>query len=285
MTPRLNAYVLAADPTWIESSLRSYYAVVDRIVVCFDRDRLGWTGLPIDADECIDRVRALDRDGKVELLEGSYYRPSSTPMENDTNQRRHALAAAAPGADWVLELDTDEVLPDARYLVEKLADVPLECDACMWPMRVLYKQVGPTEFLEVATKMRTPYSEYPGPIACRPRAEMVDARRVSGRSFTFGIRYGLWDWISRPAVRPDAWLDRGNAVLHFSWARTEPSIRRKLSSWSHARDFDGERYLSEVWGPAEQAWRSYRDFHPIYAGLWPALRRSQIAPELCAHSA
>ena len=42
-------------------------------------------------------------DGKVRLLGGSYYRPGSSPMENDTNQRQHALAAAGERADWVVE--------------------------------------------------------------------------------------------------------------------------------------------------------------------------------------
>ena len=41
---RLTAYILAADPAWIEASIQSYYDIVEQIVVCYDRDRLGWTG-------------------------------------------------------------------------------------------------------------------------------------------------------------------------------------------------------------------------------------------------
>ncbi len=43
---RLNAYVLAADPAWIEESVASYYDLVQRILVSFDDSGTSWTGHP-----------------------------------------------------------------------------------------------------------------------------------------------------------------------------------------------------------------------------------------------
>ena len=55
-----NAYILAADPAWIEASVRSYYDRVERIVVSYDEDGLGWTGVPLDIEQCLRRLRAMD---------------------------------------------------------------------------------------------------------------------------------------------------------------------------------------------------------------------------------
>jgi hypothetical protein len=273
---RLTAYILAADPAWIESSVRSYYHIVEEIVVSYDRDRLGWTGAPIPVDECIDRVRSVDVDRKVRLLGGSYYRSGSSPMENDTNQRQQALAAAGERADWVVELDTDEVMPDALYFSKRLSAIPAEYHACFWPMRVMFKQVSPTRFLEVSTRFRTLYCEYPGPVACRPDVRLTHARRTTSPAWTFGVAYGLSTWLSRPNAPVNARIDAAKTVVHLSWARSDEEIRRKVSGWSHSRDFDTEAYVRDVWGQAETRWRSYRNFHPVQPTTWPALRLVEL---------
>jgi hypothetical protein len=273
---RLTSYILAADPSWLEVSVRSYYSVVEEIVVCYDRDKLGLTGVPIPVDECIDRVRAVDVDRKVRLLPGSFYRPGSTPMENETNQRQHALAAASERADWVVQMDTDEVMPDARYFVERLRGIPAGYGACFWPMRVMFKQIDATRFLEVATRFRRPFTEYPGPIACRPSAHLTLARRTDARLWILRVRAALWDRISRRQPDANEYIESGKAILHFSWARSEDEIRRKLRSFSHSHDFDTEAYLRNVWLDADTRWRSYRNFHPIWPKVWPALRLVEL---------
>jgi hypothetical protein len=214
----------------------------------------------------------VDVDRKVRLLGGSYYRPGSTPMENDTNQRQHALAAAGERADWVVELDTDEVMPDAKGFVQRLAGIPVEYGACFWPMRVMFKQLDATRFLEVATRFRRPFAEYPGPIACRPNVRLTLARRTDARLWVVGMRDGLWDRLSRRQPEANDYIGSRDAVLHFSWARSEDEIRRKLRSWSHSHDFDTDAYLTNVWLGSETRWRSYRDLHPIWPKVWPALR-------------
>ena len=279
---RLTAYILAADPAWIEASIQSYYDIVEQIVVCYDRDRLGWTGAPIAVDECIDRVRAIDVDGKVRLLGGSYYRPGSSPMENDTNQRQHALAAAGERADWVVELDTDEVMPDARYFARRLEEIPEQYHACFWPMRVMFKQVSSTRFLEVSTRFRTLCWEYPGPVACRPTVRLTHARRTRSPAWTFSVRYSLWNVLNRTSVRANASIPADKTVVHLSWARSPEEIKRKVRGWGHSLDFDTEAYVRDVWGHAETRWRSYRNFHPVEPNTWPALRPVKLTDVLAS---
>ena len=58
-------------------------------------------------------------------------------MAAETAQRTAALAAAAEGADWVLQIDADEVLPDRDALVAALRTAEeLGLPALEWPMRV-----------------------------------------------------------------------------------------------------------------------------------------------------
>ena len=80
------AMVVQNDSETIERSLASFYDKVERIVVSTDLKR-GWTGEPIKPDDTIARIRAFDRDNKIEIVEGDYFK-FAEPMKNDTYQRQ-----------------------------------------------------------------------------------------------------------------------------------------------------------------------------------------------------
>ena len=70
MNRRIKAYILAADPTWIEESVGSYYPIVDEIIVSYDVDGRAYTGVPLPVETCLQKLRSIDRDGKtVEAFE------------------------------------------------------------------------------------------------------------------------------------------------------------------------------------------------------------------------
>ena len=226
-----------------------------------------------DVRNIVRRYWLLLEQGKP----GEVYNLLFGPLTDDTNQRQHALAAAGERADWVVELDTDEVMPDAGYFATRLSDIPAEYHACFWPMRVMFKQVSPTRFLEVSTRFRTLCWEYPGPVACRPGVRLTHARRTSSLAWTFGVSYSLWNLLNRTSVRANARIAAQKTVVHLSWARSDEEIRRKVRGWGHSRDFDTEAYVRDVWGHAETRWRSYRNFHPVEPDTWPALRPVELA--------
>ena len=269
----------------------SYYDLVERIVVSYDADGLGWTGAAVDVEQCLGRLRAIDRDSKMEFRPGHFARPEffGRPMENDTHQRQVALDEAGVGADWVLQLDTDEVLPQSN----KLADVltrpqPGDAVAVEWPMRVLFRQLRDGRYLEVCATDGTDRYEYPGPIAVRPGVRLTDARRCEGATI-------------RPVVRSDASslqiasppgpfehrtlsIEPSEAIVHNSWARTATEVKSKVASWSHADGWRTRAFYYLRWRPAPWAWRITRDFHPFAHGLWPALKvstqASRCAPDV-----
>lgn len=277
----LNAYILAADPTWIEASVRAYYPLVRRIIVSYDEQGRGWTGAPVHVEQCLDRLRRIDPERKMVFAPGQFFRPDHTPMENDTHQRQAALNAAADGADWVLSLDTDEVLPNPAALLRALNRAgELQVGAVEWPMRVLYQKTRAGHYLEVCAADGSDRFDYPGPIATRPGERLVDARRTSGgflRPTVSGDCQSLQ--IRQPPAAGEirqALLEPSDAIIHNSWARDRASIRSKMRSWGHAAGWRSLGYYAVRWNLAPLRWRRMRDFHPFAGGLWPALKP-------CAH--
>lgn len=285
---RLNAYILAGDPTWVEASIRSYYGVVDRIIVSYDANCRGWTGAPIDVEKCLRLIREIDTEGKCDYRPGHFARPAYflRPMVNDTHQRQVALGqAAAGGADWVLQLDTDEVLPKPDRLVAVLREADIHrISAVEWPMRVLFRKLRSGQFLEVCARGGRDRFEYPGPVAVKPTVELIDARRSKGpfiRPIVHGDNRSLQ--LLRPAQdgeRRVESLDPADAVIHNSWAREPASVRAKIASWSHNDGWRSWAFYYLRWKPSPALWRIMRDFHPFHRPLWPALKRCSYVPDL-----
>jgi hypothetical protein len=175
----LAAYVLAADPTWIRTSVLAYYPHVSRIVVSYDRRGRGWSGEPVPARRCVAALKSIDRERKLRFAPGDFAGTHEDLMAAETAQRQEALDIAAEGADWVLQIDTDEVLPDAGALVAALAATPEPFVSVSWPMRVLYRRLGRGRFLEVAAEDGSLHAEYPGPVAIRSGTRLDHARWTS----------------------------------------------------------------------------------------------------------
>src|SRR4051794_34106735 len=107
---RIHAYVLAGDPAWISESVLSYYPLVDRIVVSYDAKGRSWAGHRLLVDDSLRSLKSVDVSGKMVFLPGNHTDPERFSLEMETEQRQGALDAASEGADWVLQLDTDEIL-------------------------------------------------------------------------------------------------------------------------------------------------------------------------------
>jgi hypothetical protein len=59
---RIKAYVLAADPTWVEFSVSAYYPYVQEIIVSYDRRGLGWTAEIAKLDKALSDPLLFTRD-------------------------------------------------------------------------------------------------------------------------------------------------------------------------------------------------------------------------------
>ena len=234
---KINAYVMLADPSFLTASISAYYPHVARIVVSYDQDHRSWTGTPLPIDETLALVAALDTDGKCEFHSGRFGRDGFTPMDNETHQRNVALAAASEGADWVLQLDTDEVIPHMPVFLNALTHADKAgADALEYPSRWLYTRVGRNRFLESCTRFWRPASSYPGPLAVRAGTTLTHARQAAVPLYRTDVRA----WNTDPAHPRDAFVHEvvpyEAAVIHYCWVRSPEFIARKVGWSGHSEE-------------------------------------------------
>lgn len=256
---RINAYVLAADPWWLEESVSAYYPAVDRIVVSYDQDAMSWTGTPLPVEECLRRIRAIDVDGKCDFRPGHYARLDAQPLDNDTFQRSEALAAASDGADWVLQLDTDEVVPDLGEFLSCLEEADRRgATGLEYPSRYLYARTRSDRFLEMSSRFWGTIGNYPGPVAVVAGTVPRHARQADISPFRVDFSPNNTDprhpsdAIVQRVIRRDA------GILHYYWVRSEENMRRKAGWSGHADTYSEPKRM--------RAWR-WRMRHPVLTTL------------------
>jgi hypothetical protein len=273
--PRIGAYVLAADPTWLRSSLARYYERLDVLLVSASTTNRGWTGRPVAADQCLALVESVDTRGIARVIRGEWI-DRAHPMTADTAQRQAAITELGEDVDWILQVDSDELLPSVDDLFSVLAQAEARgIHAVEWPMRVLFRRLRDGRYLEVIGSSGAAHYEYPGPVAVRPGVTLVDARRTDGR-FLRPIVTG--DTESPQIIRAAAsdevrleTLDDRIAIVHNSWARSPRAVRGKIASWSHSAGVRSRFYYFGTWLPTPLRWRRMHDFHPFAPALWPRL--------------
>jgi hypothetical protein len=263
---KIHAYVLAGDPAWIRQGIGSFYGLVDRIVVSYDAEGLSWSGHPLSTEESLARIAAADPDGKVVLHPGRFSNPELMAMWAETAQRQHALDAASDGADWVLQLDTDEVVTDPRELRSAVdAAETHAASAVEYPARVLHARADSGRFLEICGRFWSTQSSYPGPVAVRAGTTLSHARQAAGVP-TYRVDVSPWntDPARSATTRVHRVIARDQALLHLSWVRTEAQMAEKRAVSGHARDRDWDRELDR--------WRR-RMRHPLLAAAGAPLAR------------
>ncbi len=267
---RINAYVLAGDPAWVEQSIASYYRLVDRIIVAFDSDGRSWSGLPMAVDESLERLRRADPLQKMVMMPGQFADPARRRMELETVQRQAALDAASDGADWVLQIDTDEIALSAGRLAAELHTAESRAARALeYPLRVLYARTRSGLFLEQSGRFWTMQASYPGPIAVAAGTRLSFARQVAGAPVH---RVDLAPWNTDPAhpagTPVHAVVGPDETIVHMSWVRSEAQLAEKALVSGHASDPD--------WNDTISAWRR-RSRHPLRTAALSPLASDRFA--------
>jgi hypothetical protein len=256
----------------LAASVASYCGAVDRLVVSFDERHLSWNGSAIPVEDCLNQLRRADVGCKIDLRSGHYSATDVHPMENETRQRRDALHAASTGADWVIQLDGDEIVPDLATFVtmieraETAGAVGLD-----YPSRWIYARLTDGRFLEGCTRWCRAAASYPGPLAVRADAKLVHARQCDGQLFRVDFR----------SRNTDPWRDRDHpvdttvplaaGVLHFSWVRTLEELNAKAEMSGHRDDAD--------WRARIQRWQRHKRHPWLTTALTPLRRRGDLHPQ------
>jgi hypothetical protein len=238
------AYVLLGDPAWLVPSIASYYDRVTTIVASYDQDHRSWSGAPMGPEmrACIRLLRDHDPDHKVVLLPGAFARPDEHPQEGETHQRQASIDAASAHGDWVLQLDTDEIVHDAdRFFRELDRTEQAGLDALEYPARWVYAHLFDRWYLERATRRLRTWDAVPGPVAVRAGTRLRYLRQTDAPSRR--LRFGGDDGFEPLPV--------ASAILHFSMVRTERAMRAKSRITAHAPDLDWDLRL-RLWHEARR---------------------------------
>ncbi|WP_396655855.1 hypothetical protein [Microbacterium sp.] len=277
---KINAYVLAGDPAWAAQSIHSYYHLVNEIVVSFDRSRRSWAGHPLSVDESLARIATADPEGKVRHLPGDHVDPNRYALRVETEQRQIALDAASAGADWVIQLDTDEIVRSPGTFREhiRLAD-SRAADAVEFPSRLLHVRTKSGQFLERCGRWWQTQSAYPGPLAVRAGTKLTLARQSKGiATHRVDVRPWNTDPVQPRGVPVHGVIRPADAVVHLSWVRTEAQMAEKRVVSGHARDRDWERDIRRWRAATRHPWLTTMRT-PLMFDRWRRFRLTRI-PEL-----
>ncbi len=277
--PKLGAVmVVQNDEETIERSVLSFYDDVEAIAVSTDPKR-GWSGVPITPDRTIEIIQSLDKDNKIDILQGDFCH-SSDPMENETKQRQMTadwLASKIDVLDWICQIDADEEFLDFRLVAEHAAKLPKWCRGIKWQWVQIFNTLDDGRVLAVTDEAGN-ISLAAFPFAHRPFGRLVVARlpaivpfaltrqtlrvnEVLLRTNGFTDFISVFDGESNPA----------GLCLHYTFGKSEKRISEKLKTWGHAHDFDTDAFF-ELWKRSKTDWHDIRNFHPQSGTMWPALK-------------
>jgi hypothetical protein len=262
---KVHAYVLAADPWWLKESVQSYYDQVDRIVVSYDETHTSWTGTPLPVDECLAILEQIDTQSKLVYQPGRYARLGHHPLENETFQRQCALDRAGDGADWVLQVDTDEVFASWSTFSSALGEAEMRgFGGVDYPSRSFYQRLQRHRYLEDSRRWWRVAASYPGAIAVRAGTVLSHCRQAGSTPL---YRVDFSHMSTDPARSRRAVVHRvipkDEAIMHFAWVR-DPDYMRRKAKWSgHA---DQRNWQAEI-----EHWEWARN-HPYLAVIESPLR-------------
>ncbi len=207
----------------------------------------------------------MDTDHKVVLLPGNFHDTGLLPLEAETLERNAAIAALGQDVDWVVQIDTDEVLGSPRRFVEAIGRAHAEGRSALdYPARWLYGHVGGQLYLERCRRTWGVSAGYPGPTAVKAGTVLELARQCDVPIWRIDFRRRNTDPAHPRRARVDELVRPDEGIWHFSWVRSEREMRDKAASSGHVDEVN--------WGKEIDRWLE-RCRHPRLTTLLTPVRR------------
>lgn len=185
----------------------------------------------------------LEDDGSEQIANSVGAKVLKYPWPNEVNQR-NAGQDYLSNYDWILNLEPDEFLSNEDW--SKLYDFLQTADK---PAYAIKQRIFWGHGME-----SDPPEDFVPIIATRPTVRFVEKRNIDSQ------------WETMP---------EDIKLLHFAWARTDEEIWKKISHYSHAVDFDIDKWFKEVWLA-----RKTENVHPTTPEAIPKLIKAVLPPEI-----
>lgn len=189
--------------------------------------------------------------GKPEPTDKTYQlarETRATVVQNDwktEEEQRNTGLALHQDKDWIIWLDPDEFLDDHNWnQLKGYLEISRDGATVVEGQNTYWKDGW----------VATPPKDYQMLIATRPHVKFID-KRVVNCGFN---------------VAP-IWLH------HFSWARTDAEVKKKITHYAHAKDFDTEKWYTDVW----LKWKpGVKNVHPTSPETLHDFEKANLPPEL-----
>lgn len=236
---------VAYDWQLLRYALPALYDLADQICLSIDIDRKSWNGSRFEMDDraLYEMIKETDAEKKVIFLEESFYKPDRSPISNECYQRKR-MADVLGKADWIVQIDCDEIIMDKDYFRSML----LRYKGTKRPVNIAGQWINimkQTERGFLYSVMKTP------PLATNQ--PVYNYGRTNGH---FNIYTHIF-------------------LGHISWARPEKEVQFKLQNWGHSHEFNGNSFY-KIWQALDdENWMYIKDFCPMYKGPVAMLYRAE----------
>ena len=234
--------LIAYDYKYALNAISSYYDIADEIFLGLDKNRISWTGKKFDFDDdyFFDRIKKIDKDKKIMVIQSNFYRNKHSPLANETLERNF-LSNYCKNENYVIGIDSDEYILNPKVLLDYSFSKDNDLKAIF---HSVYKVIDedkvlvtlPQEYSLIGTFFKGRYMK----------------ARMTSRSKKF-------------VVCP---LE----ILHYSWGRTREELIQKLQNWGHSKDVNHETFMKDWDMTRMNNYEQKRNFHPLVAYFWEKLK-------------
>lgn len=276
----VGAYVLASDAEELARTLPRYYDHINSLIVSFDANNLSWSGKKLDVIESLKVIQNIDLKNKAIYFSGNYSSTERARGENELLQRQDALYETSKYCKWVLQIDSDEFVPDVKKIFDLIAIAErLECSGIEWPMKVIFRQTRRYSY-QIINKDDSLHVEYPGPIMVKANSNLILSRQISKKSLRIIPSSSTSLQVVGSASEHNIQtyeLEDGSQflILHNSWGKKPKDIISKIRNSPHfGTRLDLPYFFLWLFSPV--FYRFIRNFNPVTPPLWAKLRKERI---------
>lgn len=113
-------FLLSYDYDKLRTAIPLVYEYADKIFIAQDENFTTWNGNKFQVeDSFFSWLQEIDKDHKIEIYKDNFYIPTLNAIQNDTRER-HLLSLKMGIGNWLIQIDSDEYIPDFKSFVSQL---------------------------------------------------------------------------------------------------------------------------------------------------------------------